>query len=78
MTDIDIFDVREHIDRMIDAGERTTTINRKKAVLSSVYKFALSRGYVDENIIRSVVIDNDTKHRDRVLTESERSRLIKS
>lgn len=78
MTDIDIFDVREHIDSMINAGERTSTINRKKAVLSSVYKFALSRGYVDENIIRSVVIDNDTKHRDRVLTESERSRLIKA
>jgi integrase len=78
MTDIDIFDIREHIDCMIDAGERTSTINRKKAVLSSIYKFALSRGYVDENIIRSVVIDNDTKQRDRVLTESERSRLIKA
>lgn len=78
MTDIDIFDVREHFDSMIDAGERTATINRKKAVLSSVYKFALSRGYVDENIIRNIVIDNDTKQRDRVLTESERSRLIKA
>lgn len=78
MTDIDIFDIREHIDSMIDAGERTSTINRKKAVLSSIYKFALSRGYIDENIIRNIVIDNDTKHRDRVLTESERSRLIKA
>lgn len=78
MTDIDIFDLREHVDDMIDAGERTTTINRKKAVLSSVYKFALSRGYVDENLVRSVVVDDDTKRRDRVLTDSERQRLIKA
>ncbi len=37
MTDIDIFDLREHVDAMIDDGQRATTINRKKAVLSSVY-----------------------------------------
>ncbi|QPK62875.1 site-specific integrase [Methylomonas sp. LL1] len=78
MTDIDIFDLREHVDDMIDAGERTTTINRKKAVLSSVYKFALSRGYVDENLVRSVVVDDDTKRRDRVLSDQERQRLIKA
>lgn len=78
MTDIDIFDLREHIDDMIDDGQRGTTINRKKAVLSSVYKFALSRGYVDENIVRSVVIDDDSKRRDRVLTDNERQRLLKA
>ena len=78
MTDIDIFDLREHVDDMIDAGERASTINRKKAVLSSVYKFALSRGYVDENLVRSVVVDDDTKRRDRVLSDSERGRLIKA
>lgn len=78
MTDIDIFDLRDHIDSMIDAGERASTINRKKAVLSSVYKFALSRGYVDANIVRSVVVDDDTKRRDRVLSDEERKRLIKA
>jgi integrase len=78
MTDIDIFDLREHVDTMIDAGERTTTINRKKAVLSSVYKFALSCGYVDINIVRNVVVDDDTKRRDRVLSDEERSRLIQA
>jgi integrase len=78
MTDIDIFDLREHIDTMIDEGQRATTINRKKAVLSSVYKFALSRGYVDVNIVRNVVIDDDTKHRDRVLSDDERQRLVKA
>ena len=78
MTDIDIFDLREHIDSMIDEGQRPTTINRKKAVLSSVYKFALSRGYVDANIVRNVVIDDDTKRRDRVLNDEERRRLIKA
>lgn len=78
MTDIDIFDLREHIDSMMDEGQRATTINRTKVVLSSVYKFALSRGYVDENIVRNVVIDDDTRLRDRVLTDEERKRLIKS
>lgn len=78
MTDIDIFDLREHVDSMVDAGERASTINRKKAVLSSVYKFALSRGYVDENIVRSVVVDDDTKRRDRVLSADERPRLVKA
>ena len=78
MTDIDIFDLREHIDSMTDEGQRATTINRKKAVLSSVYKFALSRGYIDANIVRNVVIDDDTKRRDRVLSDVERKRLIKA
>jgi integrase len=78
MTDIDIFDLREHIDSMIDAGERASTINRKKAVLSSIYKFALSRGYFDANIVRNVVVDDDTKRRDRVLSDGERQRLIKA
>jgi integrase len=78
MTDVDVFDIREHIDDLLDAGQRPTTINRKKAVLSSVYKFALSRGYVDENIVRNVVIDDDTQRRDRVLSEAERKRLLKA
>lgn len=78
MTDIDIFDLREQIDCMVDESQRATTINRKKAVLSSVYKFALSRGYVDTNIVRNVVIDDDTKRRNRVLSEAERPRLLKA
>jgi intergrase/recombinase len=65
-------------DSMVDEGHRATTINRKKAVLSSVYKFALSRGYVDANIVRNVVIDDDTKRRDRMLSDDERQRLIKA
>jgi len=78
MTDIDIFDLREHVDSMVDSGERASTINRKKAVLSSAYKFALSRGYVDVNIVRNVVVDDDTKRRDRVLTDNERQRLLQA
>jgi integrase len=78
MTDIDIFDLREHIDDLLDEGQRTATINRKKAVLSSIYQYALSRGYVDANIVRSVVLDNDSKRRDRVLTDEERKRLLKA
>jgi len=78
MTDIDIFDLRDQIDAMIDEGQRTSTINRKKAVLSSIFKFALSRGYVDTNIVRSVVVDDDTRRRDRVLNDDERQRLLKA
>ena len=78
MSDIDIFDIREHIDGMVDSGKRPTTINRIKAVLSSIFKFALSRGYIDVNIVRNVVIDDDTKRRNRVLSDDERKRLIKA
>jgi integrase len=78
MTDIDIFDLREQVDAMVDDGQRATTINRKKAVLSSIYKFALSRGYVDVNIVRNVVIDDDTQLRNRVLSSDERQRLIQA
>jgi integrase len=78
MTDIDIFDIREHIDGMIDQGIRGTTINRKKAVLSSVFKFALSCGYIDTNIIHDVIVENDTKQRDRVLSDDERQSLLKA
>ena len=52
MTDIDIFDLREHIDGMVDDDQRTSTVNRKKAVLSGIFNFALSRGYIDVNIVR--------------------------
>jgi hypothetical protein len=76
MTDIDIFDLREHIDGMVDDNQRTSTINRKKAVLSGIFNFALSRGYIDANIVRNVPVDDDTKFRDRVLTEKERQDLI--
>jgi integrase len=78
MTDLDVFDIREHIDGMIDEGIRGTTINRKKAVLSSVFKFALSRGYIDANVIRDVVVENDSRQRDRVLSNDERQRLLKA
>jgi integrase len=61
---------------MIDEGKRTVTINRTKAVLSSIYKFAMSRGYVDANIVRNVIVDNDSKQRARVLSEDERHRLL--
>ena len=78
MTDLDVFDIREYIDGMVDEGIRGTTINRKKAVLSSVFKFALSRGYIDANLIRDVIVENDTRQRDRVLSDDERQRLLKA
>lgn len=78
MTDIDIFDIRGQVDLMLNEGQRPATVSRKKAVLSSVFKYALSRGYIDENVVKSVVIDNDSKHRDRVLTDDERASLLKS
>jgi len=78
MTDIDIFDIRDQIDEMLDDDQRPTTINRKKAVLSSVFKYALSRGYIDENIVRNVIIDDDSRQRDRVLSDEERVKLLEA
>lgn len=76
ITDIDIFDIRDQVDLMLNEGQRPTTVNRKKAVLSSVFKYALSRGYIDVNVVKNVVIDNDSKQRDRVLDNDERARLL--
>ncbi|OQK17241.1 hypothetical protein AU255_04945 [Methyloprofundus sedimenti] len=76
ITDIDIFDIRDQVDLMLNEKQRPVTINRKKAVLSSVFKYALSRGYIDENVVTSVVVDNDSKKRDRVLNKDERARLL--
>ncbi|MDD2660281.1 MAG: site-specific integrase [Methylococcales bacterium] len=78
ITDIDIFGLRELFDEALDNSSRTATICRNKAVLSSVFKFALSRGYVDANIVRNIVIQDDTRRRDRVLTDDERPRLLKA
>jgi hypothetical protein len=78
MTDLDVFDIREYIDDMIEEGIRGTTINRKKAVLSSVFKFAVSRGYIDTNVVRDVIVENDTRQRDRILSADERKRLLKA
>ena len=76
ITDIDVFDIREHMDLLINNGQRSATINRKKAVPSSVFKYALSRGYVDENVVTNVVVTNDAKVRDRVLSQDEREKLL--
>jgi integrase len=78
MTDIDIFDIREQVDAMLDEGQRPTTIKRKKTVLSSVFKYALSRGYIDENVVKNVTLEDDSKQRDRVLSDDERVRLLKA
>jgi len=78
ITDIDIIDIREHVDSMLADGQRATTINRKKAVLSSIFKYALSQGHIDENVITNVVIDNDSEPRDRVLTNNERGALLEA
>jgi integrase len=76
ITDIDVFDIRDQVDSMFADGQRATTINRKKAVLSSIFKYALSQGHIDENVIRNIVIDNDSKQRDRVLSNDERGALL--
>ena len=43
MTDIDILDIREHIDSMLTNGKRSATVARNKVVLSSIFKYALGQ-----------------------------------
>ena len=76
MTDIDIFDIREHIDSMLADGKRSATIARNKAVLSSIFKYALSQGYIDSNIVANVVVQSDSKPRNRILSNEERKALL--
>lgn len=78
ITDIDLFDIREQIDLMILDGQRLVTVSRKKAVLSSIFKYALSRAYIDRNIVRDVVVGNDSKTRKRVLSSEERYKLLEA
>ncbi len=49
---------------------------QKSRVIQCLF-VALSRGYVDVNIVRNVVIDDDTQLRNRVLSSDERQRLHK-
>jgi integrase len=76
ITDIDVFDVQDHIDTLIKEKVRASTIIRKKAVLSGIFNFAVSKSYVDNNFIPSIIIDNDTINRERVLSAEERNKLI--
>lgn len=78
ITDIDIFDVRDQVDLMLSEGQRPTTVNRKKAVLSSVFKYALSLGHVDGNVVKNVIVNDDSKQRDRILNDNERGALLEA
>lgn len=77
MSDIDIFDIREHVALMLES-QRPVTVIRKKAVLSSLFKYALSQGYIDHNFVADVVINSDARVRERVLTSDERKALLKA
>jgi len=76
ITDIDLFDIREQLDAMIKSGQRLVTVNRKKAVLSSIFKYALSECYIDRNIVRDAIVGSDSKPRSRVLSDDERVKLL--
>lgn len=76
MTEITIHTVRKVIDEMLVTGSRPATVLRKKAVLSSLFKYCLGRGYIDSNPSAHVVVKNDVKTRERVLTASERDDLL--
>jgi len=78
ITDIDLFDIREQLDELIEAGQRLATVSRKKAVLSSIFKYALSECYIDRNIVRDAVVGNDSKPRNRILSNDERTRLLEA
>lgn len=76
IADIDVFDVQDHVDILIEEGDRPVTILRNLATLSSIFKFALGKEYVDKNFIRAIEIDNDAKKRERVLNDEERTKLL--
>jgi site-specific recombinase XerD len=53
------------------------TVNRKRACLSSLFKFAIKeQGYLTENPVRLVPSHTENKKRTRFLTDEERTALL--
>lgn len=76
ISDIDDFDVQEIVDGMLK-DQRPTTVRRKVAVLSSIFKYAKARKHIRINPMNDIYCGvNDSKQRDRILSVEERAALL--
>ncbi len=62
--------------REIDKSRSSNTVLRQKAVLSSIFKYAVKRGYLKENPVDGVCIEATANEIERFLDDKERDKLL--
>ncbi len=62
--------------RPINKQRSSNTVLRQKAVLSSIFKYAIKRGYLKENPVEVVAIDAEPNEIERFLDDKEREKLL--
>ena len=60
----------------INKHRSSNTVLRQKAVLSSIFKYAIKRGYLDENPVEGVSVDSTPNEIERFLSDKERENLL--
>jgi len=68
--------IRDWMESMMDKGNAATSINRRLSAVHSLYRFAMSRGYVDHDPSRMVTGPTKAKPLPRFLKEGEMERLL--
>ena len=64
------------ISKAINKSRSSNTVLRQKAVLSSIFKYAIKRGYLKENPVDGVSIDAAPNEIERFLSDQEREKLL--
>jgi integrase len=72
--EIDRFEVMRLLDEFMDRGSPQAAI-RVRALVSKIFNFGVSRGYVDANPVAAVPRPAETSRRERVLTKDEIRRV---
>ena len=60
----------------INKQRSTNTVIRQKAVLSSIFKYAIRRGYLEQNPVEKVAVDAAPNEIERFLDDKERENLL--
>ncbi|HEY9551016.1 MAG TPA: site-specific integrase, partial [Prevotella sp.] len=68
--------IRSWMESMMDKGNIATSINRRLSALRSLYRFALSKGYVDRNPVYGVSGPKNKKPLPQFVKEREMDRLF--
>lgn len=70
--------IRNWMESMMDKGNSTASINRRLSALRSLYRFALSRGFVSSDPSRMIKGPKKRKSLPQFLKENEMDRLLDS
>ncbi|QPK62922.1 site-specific integrase [Methylomonas sp. LL1] len=62
----------------INKQRSSNTVLRQRAVLSSIFKYAIKRGYLNENPVEGVSVDSTPNEVERFLDDRERDALLEA